>query len=77
MKRCGFLLLCCLCLVGCAQMHASKGWTYLDRREPDHAILEFQQAGQLPGSLLGLSSAYFQKGDLQQSEAYLDEALRR
>ncbi len=77
MKRCGLLLLCCFYLTGCAQFHATKGWTYLDRHDPDNAIVEFQQAEQLPGALLGLSDAYLQKGDLQRAEESLDKALRR
>lgn len=68
-------------LSGCApQIYAARGWSYLAKHEPDRAIKQFQRARQheeLPGTLMGLSNAYFQKGDLVQAEAYLDEALRR
>lgn len=73
------LLLSIVGLFGCAQIHASRGWSYLNRRDPDpdQAIAEFKRSGQLSGALIGLSTAHYQKGELAQSEHYLEEALSK
>jgi len=65
-------------LGGCApSIHSARGWGHLEEKNPDRAIEAFQRGGEGPGALVGLSHAYFQKGDYTKAEAFLDEAVRR
>ena len=78
-KTIGLFLLVLLC--GCAaQMHASKGWGFIDKNMPDEAIKEFELSygsGPLPGYYLGMYDSYLLKQDLERAVEYLFEGIKK
>lgn len=74
---CLFVLM--LLMSGCAaQMHASSGWDFLNKNQPDEAIQEFELSGQtehLPGYYLGMYDAYLMKKEPEKAIGYLKEGV--
>ncbi|MDD4957654.1 MAG: tetratricopeptide repeat protein [Candidatus Omnitrophica bacterium] len=60
--------------------HSSKGWKYLDSKEIDKAIEEFETSLKYPvfgpGAYSGLYTAYARKGNIPQAKVYLDKGLQ-